>query len=207
MILLGLEMKAFRFVDPSFVEMGNVSELTLGLTKSEANTSRRSNEGWRTRRAALKDMEVSFTQMLEAGDADVAAIDEAFDSGTPIKMRFLDGPSASGNGWEADYDVFEVTQNEPLEEAVTRNVVLRPTTAPQRVTGGSIASMTLKNTASAPGAPDTPDAPADPVASEAPTNEPAEAAEVHPMDAAEKQAAEAAEVAEQEAALPGVNEG
>lgn len=138
MILLGLEMKAYRFVGSAFVEMGNVSELTLGLTKSEADTSRRSNEGWRTRRAALKDMEVSFTQMLEAGDADVAAIDEAFDSGTPIRMRFLDGDTADGNGWEATYDVFEVTQNEPLEEAVTRNIVLRPTTAPQRVISGSV---------------------------------------------------------------------
>lgn len=157
-VLLGLEKKAFRYSASAFVEMTNVRDVSLSGSKTVADTSRRANQGYKTQRGALKDQEVSFQMLYSVDladytlDPDIAAMLDSYTGNTPVKMRFMDGPDDEGNGWEADYEVFQFDEGEPLEDANTIDITLRPVSKPLRVTAGVLeGSMSLVTAKAAKG--------------------------------------------------------
>ena len=74
--------------------------------------------------ATLKNGSVEFEMIWDTGDAGFTAIREAYFNNTAIALAILDG--ANGEGLGADFSITNFTRNEPLEEAVTVNVTLKP---------------------------------------------------------------------------------
>lgn len=66
-------------------------------------------------------------------DADFIAIQTAFLAKTLVAMAFLDGAAATTGkqGFVANFAVTNFSRNEPLEEAVTVSVTLKPSTFAQ----------------------------------------------------------------------------
>ena len=113
---------------PSFVEMTNVKDVTLNLEKGESDVSTRGNNGWRAIAATLKDGSVEFQMVWDTADAGFTAIQTAYFGDTPLAFAIMDGDidTAGSQGLQADFEVTNFTRNEPLEEALTVNVTIKP---------------------------------------------------------------------------------
>ncbi|MEM6503892.1 MAG: phage tail tube protein [Planctomycetota bacterium] len=134
-IKLGMEAKLYRntgdFATPVWVELTNVKDLTLSLEKGEADVTTRANGGWRALAGTLKDGSIEFEMVWDTQDTGFTAIKDAWFNDTPIEFAVMDGDiTASGSqGLRATMEVFNFSRNEPLEEAVTVSVTIKPTYA------------------------------------------------------------------------------
>jgi hypothetical protein len=135
-VKLGLDAKLFRntgsYASPTWVEVKNVKDLTLTLQAGEADVTTRGNNGWRATVATLKDGTVDFEMVWDAGDADFVAFRDAFLDNEPIELAVMDGPitgtgSSGSQGLRASFAVTGFSRNEPLEEAITVPVSIKPT--------------------------------------------------------------------------------
>ena len=137
--VLGLDAKFYideiaNIALPVWAEMSNCKDLTLGLEKNEADVTTRASNGWRATVAVLKDATVEFKMVHDPDDTGFTAISDAFFSGDPILGLVLSGDKtdAKAVGLEAVFAVMSFTRNEPLEEALTIDVKLRPTYYPSK---------------------------------------------------------------------------
>jgi hypothetical protein len=135
-VKLGLDAKLFRntgsYAAPTWVEVKNVKDLTLTLEAGEADVTTRGNNGWRATVATLKDGSVEFEMVWDSGDADFVAFRDAFLDNEPIELAVMDGPitgagSSGSQGLRASFAVTGFSRNEPLEEAITVPVSIKPT--------------------------------------------------------------------------------
>ncbi|HET6441925.1 MAG TPA: phage tail tube protein [Phycisphaerae bacterium] len=132
---LGMEAKLYRATGPheapGWEEIANAKDVTLNLDKSEADLTTRKNAGWRATVGALKEASVEFEMVWDTEDEGFTAIQEAWFDGTPIEVAVMDGPidDPESQGLRATMAVMTFTRNEPLEEAITVNVTLKPTYA------------------------------------------------------------------------------
>lgn len=106
-------------------EMVNVKDVTLNLEKGEADVTTRGNDGWRATVATLKNGSVEFSMLWDTEDQGFSAIKTAYFSDTAIALTILDGEN--GEGLDADFTVTNFSRNEPLEEAITVSVTVKPT--------------------------------------------------------------------------------
>jgi hypothetical protein len=120
-IKLGLDAKIYL----GGSEMTNVKNVTLNLEKGEADVTTRGAQGWRATLGTLKDGSVEFEMIWDDEDGAFNTIQSAFFSGDPVAMQVLDGEG--GSGLDADFSVIKFTRNEPLEEAITASVTVKPT--------------------------------------------------------------------------------
>jgi predicted secreted protein len=139
-IKLGMECKLYHGAAGATATtlLANVKDLTLNLEKGEADVTTRANQGWRAVVATLKSGSVEFEMVWDTEDAGFAALKNAYFNNTPIALAILDGEN--GEGLDADFSVTNFTRNEPLEEAVTVNVTVKPTystRAPAWIEGGT----------------------------------------------------------------------
>lgn len=133
---LGLDCILYRRtvigVDPTpdtYVEVGNVKDASLNLTKDLADVTVRANDGWKAQKGTLKNAEVTFKMIVDASDDNYTAFADAFFDNTPVHIRVADGDVADdGTQYlEADMDVTSFTRSENLTEAVMVDVTLVPT--------------------------------------------------------------------------------
>jgi len=138
---LGMGMKLFRntaadYDTPTWVEVGNVRDLTLNLTSSQADATTRGNNGWRAMVAALKDGSVDFEMIYDPEDTDGwVAFRDAYDNKTPQDIAISDDSMTpadiptgeNGTYFRAVFTVQTFTQSEPLEDIVTNAVNMTPT--------------------------------------------------------------------------------
>ncbi len=153
-ILLGLNAKLYRLTtgvraawpgtgSPANLDVvGNVRDLTLNLEKNEADVTTRNNAGWRGTVGVLKDGSVEFQMLWQPADADFIAFRDAFLNGTDIPCAVLDGDKDLGStqGLWADFQVLSFTRNEALEDAISTDVTIKPSTAllaPEWITVGT----------------------------------------------------------------------
>ena len=125
-VKLGLDCKAYYGTAGSTAatELTNCKDVTLNLEKGEADVTTRGST-WRLTVGTLKDASVDFTMLWDDTDAGFIAIKDAFFNSTNIALAFLDG--AAGEGLDADFSILKFTRNEPLEEAVTVDISVKPT--------------------------------------------------------------------------------
>lgn len=132
-VKLGLDAKMFRntgtFATPVWNEIKNVRDVTLSLETGEADATTRGNNGWRATVATLKDGSVEFDMVWDSADDDFTAIRDAFLNKTALEMAVLDGDvaAAGSQGLRASFMVTNFSRNEPLEEAITASVTVKPT--------------------------------------------------------------------------------
>jgi hypothetical protein len=138
---LGLEMKLFRnsgtpgSETPTWVEIGNVRDLTTPLEKGEADMTTRGAQGWEIVRATLKSGSVDFNILYDPEDDDYTYFESAFMDNTFADIAVCDD---EGNGIRFVGDVFNFNRNEQLREAVSIDVSVRPSdpdNPPEVVTG------------------------------------------------------------------------
>lgn len=132
---IGLNCKLYRntatganaYTTPTWVELTNVRDVTIPMTKAEADTSRRGST-WKTRKGTLKDASIDFQLMHDDGDTGFAALLDSYVNGTPIDMLALDGAINDGNaqGLRATVEVFNFQPGQPLEGAVMYDVSCKP---------------------------------------------------------------------------------
>ena len=132
-VRIGMDGKLYRntgdYVTPVWAEMPNVKDVTLSLEKGEADVTTRGNAGWRAMIGTLKEGGLEFEMVWDTGDPGFAVIKEAYFNDTPLELAVMDGDiAASGSeGLRASFSVTSFTRNEPLEEAMTVSVSVKPT--------------------------------------------------------------------------------
>jgi len=141
--VLGLNAKLYYDVlgaaNDDWTEMENVKDVTLTLTKSEADVTTRGSNGWRQTVGALKEATLDFEMVWDTDDDGFTAIQDAFINNTSIGMAAMDGDIdvVGTQGLVADFDVVSFTRTEPLEEVLKVAVSVKPTysvTAPEWTT-------------------------------------------------------------------------
>jgi len=110
-------------------EMPNLKNVTLGLSKSEADVTTRGNAGWRAMVGTLKEGSIEFEMVWDPDEGGFAAIKDAWFNNTAIALLILDGPvgTPGSEGLDADFSVIEFNRTENLEEAVMATVTVKPT--------------------------------------------------------------------------------
>ena len=134
-VKLGMDAKLYRntgtYETPTWVEITNAKDVNLNLEKGEADVTTRANQGWRATVGTLQDGSVEFEMVWDTDDAGFTAIQEAYFDGTPLEVAVMDGDIATSGsqGLRATMTVTNFSRNEPLEEAITVSVTLKPTYA------------------------------------------------------------------------------
>lgn len=134
---IGLEAKLYMAGSPldgsgpsgaSWTELTNIRDCTLSVEKGEADVTTRGNNGWRARRGTLKDGTIEFEMVVDPGDTSYQAIRDAFMSGDEIGIAAMSGDieETGEEGLVANCEVFNFSRSEPLEDAMTVSVTLRP---------------------------------------------------------------------------------
>ncbi|ADV63003.1 MAG TPA: phage tail tube protein [Dehalococcoidia bacterium] len=132
-VKLGLDAKLYRntgtFAVPVWNEVKNVKDVTLNLEAGEADVTTRGNAGWRATVATLKDGSIEFEMVWDTTDDDFGAIRDAFLNRGAVEFAVMDGDiaTAGSQGLRATCMVTNFSRNEPLEEAVTVSVTVKPT--------------------------------------------------------------------------------
>ena len=134
-IKLGMQAKLYRnsgsYGTPTWVEVGNVKDLTLNLEAGEADVTTRSNSGWRATVATLKDGSIEFEMVWDTTDANFTAIQQGFFNNTPVEFAIMDGAiaTAGSQGLRATMSITNFSRSEALEEAIMVSVTAKPTYA------------------------------------------------------------------------------
>jgi len=112
----------------SWTEQTNVKDLTLNLETGEADATTRGNNGWRATLATLKEGSMEFEMVWDTDDAGFTAIKDAWLNSTEIALAAMDGDIDTGGsqGLASNFTVTNFSRNEPLEEAITVNVTVKP---------------------------------------------------------------------------------
>ena len=134
-VRLGLDARLYRntgtFPAPVWNHVQNVKDVTLNLEAGEADVSTRGTGGWRATVATLKDASVEFEMVWDTADDDFGTIRDAFLNRGAVEFAVMDGDiaAAGSQGLRATCMVTTFSRNEPLEEAVTVSVTIKPTFA------------------------------------------------------------------------------
>jgi hypothetical protein len=114
---------------PTWTLLGNVKNVTLNLTKGEADVTTRANSGWKATAGTLKEGSIEFEMMWDTADAGFTAIQQAYFNNTSIGIAAMDGDIATNGsqGLWADCMITDFSRDEPLEEAISVKVTAKPT--------------------------------------------------------------------------------
>ena len=138
-VVLGLDAKLYRGTagTQAATLMENVKDVGVEIESGEADVTTRKAKGWRMSIATLKSATIDFEMNYDTTDADFIALQTAFFSNTPLAFFISDG---HGNGLDADFTILNFNHSQPLEEAITVSVTIKPTDssrAPVWKTAGS----------------------------------------------------------------------
>ena len=133
-VKLGLEAKLYFCAagiagTPQWTELTNVKNVTLNLTKGEADVTTRANNGWKATAGTLREGTIEFDMVWDTTDAGFTALKDAYFGNTPIGIAAMDGPIATNGsqGLWADCMITDFSRDEQLEEAITVKVTAKPT--------------------------------------------------------------------------------
>ena len=134
-VKLGMSAKLYRnsgsYESPDWEEMPAIKDVTLNLETGEADLTTRGNAGWRATIATIKDGSVEFEAIWDSDDAGFTALRTAYFENSSIEVAVMDGDieEAGSEGLRATMSVTNFSRNEPLEEAITASITLKPTYA------------------------------------------------------------------------------
>ena len=127
-----LYYNAGTYAAPTWTEITNCKDVTLGLEGSEVDVSTRAGNGWTESVQGLLTASIDFNMLWDRGSTDGAfiAISAAFFAKTSVEMLVLDGPydatDGDSQGLRAICMVATFNRNETLGEALTVDVSLKP---------------------------------------------------------------------------------
>lgn len=112
----------------TWTEQPNVKDVTISLETGETDVTTRANNGWRATAATLKNASIEFEMIWKPGDAGLAKIKDAWKDNTEIAVLALTGDKteADNEGPVGNWMVTNMSRAEPLEEAITVSVTMKP---------------------------------------------------------------------------------
>jgi len=128
---LGKDCRVYRntatWASPTWSEVTDVKDLTVGDSKSEADASTRASDIKRVR-TAMRELSIDIAMLWDPDDAGFVAFRDAYLNGTPIELLILTGDveTAGNEGPRADWEVTKLERTENLEELATANVTIKP---------------------------------------------------------------------------------
>lgn len=101
-------------------------DVNIDLSTDKADITTRANSGWMQEVPTLKKGTIKFKMLWKNGDANIAALRDAWLNGTEIFAAALDGLAATSgsNGPAGNFTVTNFSRNEGLKEAITVEVEL-----------------------------------------------------------------------------------
>ena len=105
--------------------LDNVISVSVNLTKAEADVTTRDSGGWRTIKGTVREASIDIELLYEAADAGFEALRDSYLNGTAVALLILD--SATGEALDADFEVLELSREEPLEDSIKYMVTVKPT--------------------------------------------------------------------------------
>jgi hypothetical protein len=108
----------------AWTDLNTTRDVTLNLEAGEADVTHRGGGGFVMTQAALMDSSVEFDMVWDPADVGVQAIRDAHLNRSVIGIQCLDD---SGEGLQADMQVFEFSRNEAITDAMIMTVRVRPT--------------------------------------------------------------------------------
>jgi hypothetical protein len=130
---IGMNAKLYwnsgTYASPVWEEVTNAKDVTLGGETGQADVTTRGNNGWRATVATLRDATIDFEMVWDTEDANFEAFRDAWLTNTAIEVLALDGDKdvAGHEGLRATCMVVNFSRGEPLEEAITVSVSVKPT--------------------------------------------------------------------------------
>ncbi len=118
----------------------NARDVTFNASRGEADVSTRGTQGWRAKIPTLREGELTVDLIWNPGDPFFDAVQDSNLNGTVLGMAILDGPIATGNGFEADMVCLGFEWGQQLEEGQLVNATLSVTQSdnpPRFVTNGA----------------------------------------------------------------------
>jgi predicted secreted protein len=100
-----------------------VRDNELNLKANEIDKTSRADNGWKGKRAGLKEWGASFDMLYDPDDTSWQMLQAAFFGGLTIGCSILDGDEG-GEGTHGKVFVTEFTRGEPLDGMVTTKVTL-----------------------------------------------------------------------------------
>lgn len=114
---LGIDCKLFV----NNVEFTNVKDVSLPLTKNEADITTRSNNGWRAKRPVLKDTTIDWQMVYDALSSNCATIHNAYLDDTKLRIRVEDDTGATlfdADCYIKDYKVTQAAEAASMVDVV-----------------------------------------------------------------------------------------
>ena len=108
--------------------LGNAKDVKLNLTKEQIDTTTRENNGWNQSAPGTKDGAIEFEMQWKPGDTIFETIRDAWLNDTELFAAALDGAydTAGSQGPAGQFIVTDFSRNEPVKEAMTASVTLKP---------------------------------------------------------------------------------
>ncbi len=132
-IKFGMQGRIYRntgtYAAPVWNEIQNVRDVTLNMETAIADVTTRGNNSWRAEAGTLKTASIEFDMIWDDTNDDVVAVQAAFLAGGTLDLAVLDGPVATSGsqGLRAVCMVTNFSRKEPLEEAMSTSVTVKPT--------------------------------------------------------------------------------
>jgi hypothetical protein len=125
---LGLDAKIYYGTAGSSAAtvMSNVTNLTLNLTKGEADVTTRAASGWKLTVGTLNDASVEWEMIWDTADAGFTAMKNAFFNNTLTALKIMDSAGSGSQGLDADFAIVAFTRDEQLTEALKVKVTAKP---------------------------------------------------------------------------------
>ena len=126
MIKIGLEAKLFYGVagTQASSEAKNVKDVSLSLEAGAADITTRAANGWRVKKATLKEGSLEYEMNYDPDDALCTTVMSNFLAGSAMAFFVTDG---EGTGLDAAWTLTNCSIEQPLEEAITVSVTAEPT--------------------------------------------------------------------------------
>jgi hypothetical protein len=128
-----LDMVAARnsasFASPTWVVMtAIVKDVSINLSKNEGDASSRGSK-YELKRGTLRPVSIELTVLNIPADADLVAMQDAYDNDSIIEIALATGAIAtSGTVYRRfECEVFDISESQPLNDMVTLKVTLKPT--------------------------------------------------------------------------------
>lgn len=134
--VLGLDAKLYVnesvYATPDWLEIEDVADVTLDMTKGEADVSRRGSGRWAASVGTTKTGGVSFTLIMRKDATSQAAFEyfrDSFLNNDSLDVAVMDGDitTTGSEGLRARMEVMSMPRGEPLAGAITYNITLKVT--------------------------------------------------------------------------------
>lgn len=125
-IKIGLEAKLLYGTagTTGATEATNVKDVSLSLEAGSADITTRAAQGWRVKKATLKEGSLEFEMNYDPEDTLCSTVMSNFMTGSAMAFFVTDGNS---KGLDADFTLTNCSIEQPLEEAITVSVTAEPT--------------------------------------------------------------------------------